>query len=1147
MNNHIIDGNSKTGFGLNPRQILNISNAGTIKNFYSATYGGGVIFNNGGEVNLSNSAFSNNKVGYTNEGLGGVMWSYNFGIKNTVTNSTFNGNQAKWGGAIANYNCGGSSKIINSTFTNNYAANYGGAVYSYGYGGNVLTEVTGSTFTNNGANSHGGAIYSRADAGELALIVDNSTFTGNYAANYYGGAVTNHIGKSIIKNSRFNGNYALDGGATYNRLGELIISDSSFNNNYATKYDAGAIDGGEKSLTSVTTSTFTNNRAYERGGAGGVYLGTLTIDRSSFNGNYAQNGTGGALYNQGGNIIITNSGFNGNYSSKSSGGAITSESNATTSITNSTFTNNRASINGGAINSNASTTNVESSTFTGNYTQTGKGGAVANDVGTISVNNSVFNNNYSTSNGGAAYNNTGISTFNNSTFNRNFSNNSAGGAIYNESGTININNTAFNRNYSSGETGGAIHNNAGTLNINNSTFSGNFSNDGAGGAIYNNTLGTLNIYNSTFNNNYSSKESGGAIYNNGGTLNVVNSSFAGNFTNKNAGGVIATNGGTLNISNSVFNNNYSSKEAGGAIYNNGGVLNIANSTFSNNFTNKAYGGAIYSKNGTVNIKAENGTTQFSGNKASGDLSAIYIENGKLNLNAGNNGTIIFNDKIGSNSINNTININKTGTATLTEPPAGSPTSGNIAFNQTVSNSTINLYNGTMQLGKENYINANKVNLYGGNLSLINNSIGTARFNNLSINGTTNIGIDADLARGLTDKITSANTVSGTGNININAINVMSESQVKLTTIAVADASTRDYICLGQTRVETPLNKYDVSYNRSGGSLSFSNSGFSSSVIASPVAASSGAYLNQTSAYGEVLGRMDGLLSLSQSERLALKYKNKTASADGQLVFSPTLLPEESAGTWVKQYTSFENIPLKNGPNVSSVGYGMLVGRDTELKDIGNGYTGYLTAYMGYNGSHQNYENVGVYQNGGLVGLTGTAYKGNFFAALTASAGGSAGSNHNSYGIDNFTSVMAGTALKTGYNFEMLRGKLILQPSIMASYTFINTFDYTSASGLNITSDPLNAFQITPGVKLIGNLKGGWQPYLGANMVWNIMDAAKFYANNVPLPELSVLPYAEYGVGLQRKWGDRFTGFGQAMARGGGRNGIALQFGFRWAI
>ena len=67
------------------------------------------------------------------------------------------------------------------------------------------------------------------------------------------------------------------------------------------------------------------------------------------------------------------------------------------------------------------------------------------------------------------------------------------------------------------------------------------------------------------------------------------------------------------------------------------------------------------------------------------------------------------------------------------------------------------------------------------------------------------------------------------------------------------------------------------------------------------------------------------------------------------------------------------------------------------------------------------------------------------------------------------------------------------------------------------------------------------------MAWNFMDDTHFKANDVSLPELSVKPYIQYGVGVQKRWGDRFTGFGQAMIRNGGRNGLALSFGFRFAL
>ena len=67
------------------------------------------------------------------------------------------------------------------------------------------------------------------------------------------------------------------------------------------------------------------------------------------------------------------------------------------------------------------------------------------------------------------------------------------------------------------------------------------------------------------------------------------------------------------------------------------------------------------------------------------------------------------------------------------------------------------------------------------------------------------------------------------------------------------------------------------------------------------------------------------------------------------------------------------------------------------------------------------------------------------------------------------------------------------------------------------------------------------------MVWNITCNSKVYADNVELPEMSIKPYVQYGLGLQRKFNDSFTAFGQAMVNSGGRNGIALTAGLRYSL
>ena len=94
------------------------------------------------------------------------------------------------------------------------------------------------------------------------------------------------------------------------------------------------------------------------------------------------------------------------------------------------------------------------------------------------------------------------------------------------------------------------------------------------------------------------------------------------------------------------------------------------------------------------------------------------------------------------------------------------------------------------------------------------------------------------------------------------------------------------------------------------------------------------------------------------------------------------------------------------------------------------------------------------------------------------------------------------AQKSGYNFEVFEGKMIIQPSILTSYSFINTFNYRTASDVSINTKPLHALHIEPGIKFIGNFKNYLQPYLSVSMVWNIIDHARFQANDVYLTDLS---------------------------------------------
>ena len=89
--------------------------------------------------------------------------------------------------------------------------------------------------------------------------------------------------------------------------------------------------------------------------------------------------------------------------------------------------------------------------------------------------------------------------------------------------------------------------------------------------------------------------------------------------------------------------------------------------------------------------------------------------------------------------------------------------------------------------------------------------------------------------------------------------------------------------------------------------------------------------------------------------------------------------------------------------------------------------------------------------------------------------------------------------------------------------------------------------MVPSTKVIANTKNGWQPYAAVSMVLNLNGKSEVMANDVSLPQMSIKPYVQYGVGVQKKVNDNFTAYGQTMIQNGGRNGVSLTFGFRWAI
>lgn len=235
----------------------------------------------------------------------------------TLTDCTFqNLSATKVGGAVYT-NSGVTARFTDCTFTDNTSTTHGGAVGCSG----SKNYFTGCTFTGNtgsGSSADGGAIFLQ-NVGASAEI-DNCTFMSNRAG-HYGGAVVqkNNVTDGVLKitNSTFNNNTANGGGALLTWMGDVTVENCSFEGNSSTGTSGGAWYASLK--TSVTYHIsgcyFGENVSAAHGGAILSTSDAATITNCTFYKNEitgASNG-GGALAFQG-NANIYNCTLVGNKS-----------------------------------------------------------------------------------------------------------------------------------------------------------------------------------------------------------------------------------------------------------------------------------------------------------------------------------------------------------------------------------------------------------------------------------------------------------------------------------------------------------------------------------------------------------------------------------------------------------------------------------------------------------------------------------------------------------------------------------------------------------------------------------------------------------------------------------------------------------------
>ena len=269
------------------------------------------------------------------------------------------------------------------------------------------------------------------------------------------------------------------------------------------------------------------------------------------------------------------------------------------------------------------------------------------------------------------------------------------------------------------------------------------------------------------------------------------------------------------------------------------------------------------------------------------------------------------------------------------------------------------------------------------------------------------------------------------------------------------------------------------------------------------------------------------------------FANKSAYL-GQAGVPAYTYSRKDPGLWVKSYGNFEHLRMTNDLKVENNAYGSLIGADLGTFELSNGWNWIPTIYMGYNGAHQNFDGVSMYENGGQVGAMGTFFNKDWITSVLAYA-----SMYNmEMSMNGFTdeefNFYAGTAVKSAYNWR-IKDHLVIQPSATVSYNFFGGPKWQSSYGqIGMTAGTLNGLNVAPGVNFIWQ-QDTWSLFATVAYVYNCMGRVSGSAAGVDLPEVWMKRgYLQYGFGASKEITDRFSAYAQIILRNVGRTGIGFQ-------
>ena len=576
--------------------------------FHGVSFSNNIASNGGGAVLLSRGtvvSFDGETSFFNNTSLdGGALYMIGGSNASWTGNTTFSSNTATSGngGALCILDSSRAVWMATSDFVNN-SAFFGGGLYVAAYssvvwmaashfvtnrantggvlcltdGGNAIWNASSQFFNNSAEDGGGGAVY--VAGGSTSTWMVPSQFLHNSA--YFGGAlcimeygIVNWTTSNLFSESSVSQRGALYGTLDNNAT---RVTNTTFSGNVATKGKGGALYIEKGSASWAGGNLFFENAAW-LGVGGALYVtGSSSVDwtgASYFLGNFGVGG--GALYvSDGSTATWSASSFFSTNSAQGYGGAVYSNDNVTLSWVSTTLFAGNTAKNGGAlfVTNGARMKFVGKASFTSNSAQLNGGavGSTKSEESVISFEGATrFVKNICGAGGGAmalVQSLTVLFVSNDITYSQNYANVS-GGAVFLASTGIGPVFRNVNFVGNSAQTGGAVHATGSGTEVSEDNIRGKMDNP----TIFDGCSFIGNIALAT----------GGAVDSAAGQDIFNNTLFKGNEAR--AGGALRL-GGSASIDNCLFEENISELGEGPAVSNVGYLSSVTNSIFLDNAFN----------------------------------------------------------------------------------------------------------------------------------------------------------------------------------------------------------------------------------------------------------------------------------------------------------------------------------------------------------------------------------------------------------------------------------------------------------------------------------------------------------------------------------------------------------------------------------